>query len=198
MCRVVGDNKQLRFVPHSAASWNPCDDNNEMHNRAPRPGFAAPGDDVGGGMLSGVQLRYTQPVVLLPCQFRKQRAPRHITLRCSGILRMKAFPDTGFIFDDNCFAGATPSANSIKALCNVAVKVTVTGSGIVRWTPLVMESYGVGGPGPYMNVTNMNCQQHNASGLFQSESCPAAHPGLIATQTLSTAGLLQVASSLAN
>jgi hypothetical protein len=86
---------------------------------------------------------------------------------------MKAFPDTDY---DACFDGAVPSRNSIKALCNVAVKVTVTGSGIVKWAPIVKDSYGYGGPGPYGSLTSMNCREHNASGLFRSESCPAAPP----------------------
>jgi hypothetical protein len=92
-----------------------------------------------------------------------------------GIMQMDAYPDN---HPDRwkCWPGDTSfiysrlDANTIKALCNVAVKVTVTGAGVVKWAPVVLESYRYGGPGPgYVKLTNMSCQKHNASGLITSK-----------------------------
>jgi hypothetical protein len=79
---------------------------------------------------------------------------------------------------------------SIKFLCIVAVKVTVTRAGIVKWVPIVKDTIGYGHPMPYVDLTDMNCQEYNASGLFQSASCLAAHPGPQhnTAQALDTAG----------
>jgi hypothetical protein len=89
---------------------------------------------------------------------------------------MKAYPDIHHDLenDNSCWPGVgDPTGNSIKALCNVAVKVTATGAGIVKWAPLVKDSYYYGFPVGWVPHDYMNCKDHNASGLFTSESCPA-------------------------
>jgi hypothetical protein len=138
-----------------------------LQDRAPCSAIAAaPGDHVGDGMHCSVQQRWVGGCTLSRIDTSKETMPDTLTSK-PGVLRMNAFPDSD---DESCFAGPVPSANSIKALCNVAVKVTVSSSGVVKWAPIVQDSYGFGGPGPYVNLTTMNCKDHNASGLFRSES----------------------------
>jgi hypothetical protein len=110
---------------------------------------------------------------------------------------MDAYPDN-HPDGAKCWPGGSlaVNANTIKALCNVAAKVTVTGAGVVKWAPVVLDSYGYGGPGPYVNLTNMSCQKHNASGLITSkwmlQGCPdpdlstcPVHPRLMYIMCLS-------------
>jgi hypothetical protein len=82
----------------------------------------------------------------------------------AGVLQMQAFSG------GDCFPSASPSSNSIKALCNVASKVTVTAAGIIKMVPLVQATFNYSGPGFSMEDTSMNCKDLNASGLFNSKT----------------------------
>ena len=84
---------------------------------------------------------------------------------------MDAFPsEYNACFDASYLS--VPTTNSIKAVCNVAVRVSVPApGGIVKWTPAVNDSYGYlyPGPGNPNNIPMMNCKEHNASGLLDGE-----------------------------
>jgi hypothetical protein len=90
---------------------------------------------------------------------------------------MKPFPDDTYEYRW-CFPYANYylSPNSIKAMCNVASRVTVTSAGIIKMVPLSQDTFNYTRPGSYPDNFVMNCKDLNASGLFNCASLPAALP----------------------
>jgi hypothetical protein len=79
---------------------------------------------------------------------------------------MQPFPDDDY---SACFP-SSPSPNSIKALCTVASRVTVTSGGIIKMAPLVDGTFNYTSPGSFPYENAMNCKDLNASGLFNRTS----------------------------
>jgi hypothetical protein len=98
---------------------------------------------------------------------------------------MNAFPDEDpWTYTYPCFPSENDiSSNSVKALCGVALKATVSSSGFVYLTPLSTATYKYvmadyedpeydANPG---ESKSLPCQYMNASGLLQGVDRPC-HP----------------------
>jgi hypothetical protein len=83
-----------------------------------------------------------------------------------GVLQMKPYADQPR-GNGNCFPQSRPNANSIKALCNVAVQITAIDNGeYIRMEPINQGTFKYSGPGPHISGVK-NCAKLDAVGTNQ-------------------------------
>lgn len=94
----------------------------------------------------------------------------------SAILQLEPYPDNDIYYyspTSYCYPTTYLTINSMKGLCNVAIKVDVDLSGVIRMIPLSQDSVNYTYPGP-SSINFIDCKDLNASGLFNAGSTTAA------------------------